>query len=165
MGDWLGNGRVSNQQRIFWDFKKARAYVRNLGLKNNQEWRSYSKGLMQGKSSLPTDIPTAPERTYKDQGWLGYGDWLGTGTIAARLRSYRGFKEARSYVHTLKLNSSTDWKAFCLGKLPQIGTKPDDIPANPSLVYKNKGWTGFGDWLGTGRTRSIREKILQIGRR
>ena len=39
--------------------------------------------------------------TYKDQGWIGWGDWLGTGTIAAKFRKFRSFKEAKEYAHGL----------------------------------------------------------------
>ena len=31
---------------------------------------------------------------------------------------------------------------------------PLDIPTNPRVIYMNKGWVGFGDWLGTGRIAS-----------
>ena len=32
-----------------------------------------------------------PTITYADKGWKGYGDWLGTGKIAERLKEYRSF--------------------------------------------------------------------------
>ena len=76
------------------------------------------------------------------------GDWLGTGTIAARLRQYRSFKEARAFVHSLGLKSRTEWRAYC-----KSGKKPDDIPADPHSTYADDGWAGMGDWLGTGRSR------------
>ena len=31
------------------------------------------------------DIPTSPNNSYKDIGWKGMGDWLGTGTVAQGL--------------------------------------------------------------------------------
>ena len=36
----------------------------------------------------PKDIPKAAHQTYKKD-WKGYGDWLGTGTIASFKRKYR----------------------------------------------------------------------------
>jgi hypothetical protein len=72
-GDWLGTGTVAPSLRQFRSFKKARAFVRGLGLKSSTEWRDYYKS---GKK--PDDIPAAPEQKYAEAGWAGYGDWLGT---------------------------------------------------------------------------------------
>ena len=48
------------------------------------------------------------------------GDWLGTGTVARRLRQYRSFKEARAFVRSLGLKSEAEWCAYC-----KSGKKPD----------------------------------------
>jgi len=58
--------------------------------------------------------------------------------------TWRSFKEARKFVHSLKLKSGT-WQDYC-----KSGKRPDDIPPYPDKVYKNKGWISRGDWLGTG---------------
>ena len=29
-------------------------------------------------------------------------------------------------------------------------SRPKDIPTNPQHVYSEKGWQGYGHWLGTG---------------
>ncbi len=76
------------------------------------------------------------------------GEWLGTGTVASQLRVYRSFKEARAFVHKLNLKGETEWRQYCKGELPGKPDKPDDIPAGPQRIYKNKGWTGMRDWLG-----------------
>ena len=36
-GDWLGTGRIANSQMIYRSFEKARAFARNLKLKNQKE--------------------------------------------------------------------------------------------------------------------------------
>jgi hypothetical protein len=73
------------------------------------------------------------------------GDWLGTGAVAPRLRQYRSFKKARAFVRSLGFRSSPEWKNYC-----KSGKKPDDIPTNPNVTYGDDGWSGMGDWLGTG---------------
>lgn len=70
------------------------------------EWRDY---LRSGKK--PNDIPTRPAQTYAETGWSGLGDWLGTGTIAPRLRQYRPFKKARAFARSLSLKSVAEWYA------------------------------------------------------
>jgi hypothetical protein len=148
-GDWLGTGTVSPSQRIYRSFQQARAFIRSLKLKNNMKWRAYCTGKLTHFGKLPSDIPAAPERTYRDQGWISYGDWLGTGTVSLRLRKYQSFEEARNFVRSLKLKSGAEWINFRKGKYPKLGTLPLDIPNKPEHHYANKGWKGMKDWLGT----------------
>jgi superfamily II DNA or RNA helicase len=150
MGDWLGTGRVHNREKKFLPFKQARKFIRKLQIKSGAEWNLYCKGKLPGKGKKPDNIPVSPERTYMDKGWTGRGDWLGTGAIAPNLREYRSFKEARKFVHALEIKGQYDWHLYCAGKLREKGEKPNDIPTNAPRVYKNKGWTTWGNWLGTG---------------
>jgi hypothetical protein len=104
MGDWLGTGTIAPQLRQYRSFPKARDFVRRLGLKGTSEWRAYMNS-----GNKPADLPAAPDRIYATEGWLSWGDWLGTGTVASRLRQYRSFKKARAFVRGLKLKSQTEW--------------------------------------------------------
>ena len=125
--DWQIVSRYVNMR----SFKKARAFVRSLGLKSAAEWSDYCKS---GKK--PDDIPTNPSDTYAKRGWAGMGDWLGTGTIATTYAQYRSFKKARAFVRGLGLKSKAEWATYC-----KSGKKPADIPANPDKIYAE-------DWLG-----------------
>ena len=150
MGNWLGTGNVANFLREYRSFSEARKFVHSLNLASNLEWRRFCRGEFPDKGELPTDIPANPNSTYKDNGWIGFGDWLGTGRIADRLKEYLPFQKARAFARKLNLKSGTQWHLFCKGKLPEKGVRPSDIPADPSKVYKGKGWAGMGDWLDTG---------------
>ena len=114
-------------KKQFRDFEEAREFIRSLGLKSNAEWRTYWKS-----HSKPDYIPAAPERTYKNE-WKGWGDWLGTGTVASKDRVYRPFNEAREFVRSLNLKGQREWKEYC-----KSGDKPDDIPASP--------WNTYNEW-------------------
>ena len=120
-------------------FEEAREFTRKLNLKNQKEWVQYTKS---GK--MPSDIPTAPARTYKNSGWISLGDWLGTGTVASTKKNYQPFEQARNFVRSVKLKTQDEWRTYC-----KSGHKPDDIPANPRGVYKDSGWISMRDWLGT----------------
>jgi len=85
-GDWLGIDRIANQNRTWLSFEKARAFVRKLGLKGQGDWRQWSK-----TNARPRSIPSLPSKVYKDDGWAGWGDWLGTSTIANQDRVYLPF--------------------------------------------------------------------------
>jgi superfamily II DNA or RNA helicase len=144
-GNWLGTGTIANRNRQWRSFKKARAFVHDIGLKSGAEWSAYCKS---GKK--PAAIPVHPERAYAHGGWVSLGDWLGTGRIADQWREYWPFKKAHAFARGLKLKSQTEWRDYC-----KSGKKPADIPANPPNTYAEVGWDGWGDWLGTGRRRGI----------
>ena len=140
MGDWLGTGNIATQLRVFRSFYEAREYVRKLQLKGNSEWRKYSKSI-----EKPQDIPNAPSQVYKNNGWISWGDWLGTEYVNHKDRTYLNFIDARTFIRNLKLKNQREWKEYC-----KSGKRPNNIPANPNRNYKNEGWKGLGDWLGTG---------------
>ena len=94
---------------------------------------------------------------YKNNGWKGWGDWLGTYTIAVFNRDFRTFEEARKYVHGLKLNGKEAWSKYC-----KSGKKPDFIPASPSNVYENNGWKGWPDFLGYEETAWSIRKVKEL---
>jgi hypothetical protein len=140
MGDWLGTGTVANHRRQFRSFEQAREFARDQRLTSKEAWSEFASS-----GERPEDIPADPRGVYKDQGWVGYGDWLGTGTVAPRDRQYRRFKQAREFVHALGLKSQMEWSEYA-----KSDRRPDNIPADPRGVYKDEGWAGMGDWLGTG---------------
>ena len=148
MGDWLGTGTVWNGFRMFRPFRDARAFARELKLKTEAEWLAYCRGQMPHLGPLPADIPVHAARTYAGKGWKSVGDWLGTGTVATGLRKFRPFREARAFARRLRLQSQREWIAYCKGEIPRLGRCPADIPASPAAVYSDKGWKGYGDWLG-----------------
>jgi superfamily II DNA or RNA helicase len=138
-GDWLGTGNTREGE--YRSFEQARELVRGRGLKNVREWEEWCK-----RGDRPADIPSNPQRRYKNKGWAGWGDWLGTGTFSSRHRKLLPFEEARECARGLKLRNQGEWREWV-----KTGEKPADIPANPDSAYKDEGWVGWGDWLGTGR--------------
>jgi len=129
------------KRKQFREFNDARKFVHALKLKNADQWRKYSSS---GKR--PENIPSTPPVTYKNKGWVSWGDWLGTGAIAMKNKKYRSFEDARKFSSSLNLKTYNEWQEYSTS-----GNKPDDIPRAPYLIYKNKGWKSMGHWLGTGR--------------
>lgn len=64
--------------------------------------------------------------------------------VGKKKNEFLPFSEAREYAHSLGLKSIAEWQEYCKSR------KPKNIPFNPDKTYENKGWKGFGDWLGTG---------------
>jgi hypothetical protein len=138
MGDWIGTGFISTKQREYLDFESARKYVRLLKLKNTDEWRNYCKSILR-----PLEIPSNPHTIYKNNGWKSLGDWIGSGSIASKDSNYYSFEQSREFIRALNLKNQIEWRNYRKSDL-----RPNYIPSNPNVVYKNKGWVSLGDWLG-----------------
>jgi hypothetical protein len=149
-GDFLGTGVLASWLREYRSYSEAKEFAIKLGLKNQSEWFDYTNNV-----GIPVDIPKAPHLTYKDKGWKGWGDFLGTGNIANYNRVFWDFETARAYVHSLKISKKDELK-----ELAKKGELPVEIPTNPNRTYANCGWKGWGDWTGTGNVATYNKKYL-----
>jgi hypothetical protein len=133
--DWLGNGK----QYDMLPFAAGRAYARKLKLRSNKEWWVWSKS-----NQRPSNIPATPPRTYRDDGWISWPDWLGFEGRAPP-GSMLPFVVGRAYVRKLKLRSVKEWQEWS-----KSGQRPSNIPSNPQTTYRDDGWVSMPDWLGYG---------------
>ena len=106
--DAKGKGKVEGKggstKGNYLSFEVARAIVRNLKLKSKKEGCVWSKS-----GQRPSNIPGTPSRTYRDDGWISWPDWLGKeGGRGAMLP----FAVARAIVRKLKLKSHKEWVAW-----------------------------------------------------
>jgi superfamily II DNA or RNA helicase len=144
--EYLDEAELSNQLEIrlweklsrlsFLPFEEAREIVKTYGLKSFTEWRHFSK-----TDNKPLTIPANPTSVYKNEGWVSWGDWLGTNVISTKYFEFVSYEEARDYARSLKLKKMTDWSTL-------KKERPSNIPASPQLVYLNDGWKGWEDFLG-----------------
>jgi hypothetical protein len=142
-GYFLGTGRMATRSAVYLTFDECKKFVHNLHLSGQNEWVKYCK-----IGEKPLNIPVAPWRVYKNKGWKNMGEFFGTGTIANQNKPFRSYKEAKKFARSLGLKNNIEWKEYC-----KSGNKPDYIPSSPEKTYKNKGWVGVGDWLGTGNVK------------
>jgi len=149
VSDWLGTPYISTSKRKYRNFIGARKYVQSLKLAGQKQYYELAR-----EKKLPIDIPQSPNNTYKDKGWVSWGDWLGTGRVATNKIQFLKFIEARAYVRTLKLKGKTDWYQFIQSK-----KFPKFLPTNPQRTYKKKGWISWGDWFGT-KTVSVKNRSM-----
>ena len=100
----------------------------------------------------PDDIPSAPYRTYTNDGWVNWADWLGNDWLGKQ-KIRRPFAEARTFVRGLNLSTVSEWQRYTRSK-----NFPADIPKDPRRGYAADEWVDWGDWLGTGISRNWRAK-------
>jgi len=161
-GDWLGSGNIAPRWFEYLPFNVARSFARKLGIQSTNDWEAYCKGKLSGLPKKPINIPHAPSNVYKNNGWSGMGDWLGTNLFSAQYTKLMPFKNARKFVHSLKLKSSSEWRRYCKGQLRGKPSKPPGIPVAAPSVYKKKGWISMGDWLGTRTPSPYDYKYLEF---
>jgi len=136
-----------------WEFSRARNYVRKLGLRSAADYYAWATGERIGLPAKPHGIPSNPHQVYGAD-WAGFGDWLDSENIATFLREWAPFEYAREFARSLELSSGIEWSRYASGKIPALGTRPLWLPSNPNLAYRDEGWAGMRDWLGTGDKRS-----------
>ena len=128
-------------------FEEARDFARALGLRNKDEWTRYAKGELEGFEPKPKDIPSRVDKIYKGHGWSGFDDFLSTKKSKEVRKNYRPFEQARTFARSLRLGREDNWQLYIQGKFDDRELCPTDIPNDPQEVYKDKGWTGWSDWL------------------
>jgi Helicase conserved C-terminal domain/Type III restriction enzyme, res subunit len=145
-GDWLGtlNLGTIEKRRNMRPFTEAVKFAKSLGLQSKKAWFDWIKS-----GSRPDDIPANPADSYQGDGWLGWPHFLGTKNRKPGVVVYRDFTAAREWARSQRLQSHAEWQSFVAS-----GQLPADIPATPARVYREKGWTTIGDWLGKGERHS-----------
>ena len=105
--------------------------------------------------------PGSVNPSYKDSGWAGwsgYFDWLVT--KGGRLH-FLSFEDARRETGVLKFKTAAEYKRWRDGEDKTQPPRQANIPKSPNTVFKRKGWTSWGHYLGTGRTTSERNKNIE----
>jgi superfamily II DNA or RNA helicase len=130
---FLGAEIVSNKNKTFYPLKIAKENLVGLNLSKTEYLEKRKKG------SINKLFPGNPRSSYKDSGWISWGDYLGTNTGK---QEYLSFLEARQFAQAAGLMSNRDWSPF-IKKLKRL-----DLPKSPDVFYRNSGWKGWPDFLG-----------------
>jgi superfamily II DNA or RNA helicase len=154
-GDWLGTGIRGTQERPYWSYEKCSVFMKSKAFTKQDDFIEFSKSPEYRKKYI-NYIPYNPQKVFKKK-WKGWGHYLKTGNVATYQRKYLPFTAARKIVRKVGFKTIKEWRKACRGILLNRGSIPINVPANPNYVYRNKGWKGFGDWLGTGNLSPIRK--------
>lgn len=124
-------------KKVHYSYEEAKKIVHTYGFYSKNEWENnYSQ------TDIRFDkLPSKPDVTYKNAGWVSWEDFLGENYGKARF-NFLSFDEARTYMRNMGLKSKYEWDQLKLKKL-----KPDFIPGNPETYYKGE-FKGYMDFLG-----------------
>ncbi len=135
--DWLGPS-YRQSKKPFLSYEDAKTFAHTLHLSGKAAFDKWA-----ASSERATNIPACPHLTYKNVGWQSWQEFLGhTGRKRGRCH-FLPFQEARAWVHAQQLANTQAWLSLRTQKL-----LPHNIPTSPSVVYQNKGWISWRDWLG-----------------
>ena len=120
------------------------------------------KPILNREKSLPTFRASPDSVVYRKDGWVGWGDWLGTEATAARWR--RQFDPSMKHACSacrLGLTCFAEWVEYC----GSVEKGPRHFRVIQVWHTQKPVGTGWGDWLGTGNRRRDVEAISRIFQR
>ena len=59
-----------------------------------------------------------------------------------KTNKFMSFDRSREVIVGLKLKNQKEWNVY------SRTNRPDDIPSNPRIIYKDYGWVSFTNWIG-----------------
>jgi hypothetical protein len=124
--------RLPPLNKNFLTFEKAKAAIQNLQINTVIEFKNL-------KDKRPFGVPHTPEIVYANNGWISWGDFLGTNRVQSQKIVFVSFEECRQWFADNNIKSGDHWKKV-------RKTKPNTIPSNPETTYKHN-WKGWKDFL------------------
>jgi len=137
LGEVFGTGKVHNIEltKDYLSYDEAKKYIEKFNFKSGEDWfRRYGDV----NANL---LPKKPHRFYKKRGWLGWGDFLGTGNLknSEKRKIYVSYEECKLFAKENNINTQKKWFSF--------KNKPINIPRSPSSIYTDYwiSWNEFFD--------------------
>lgn len=139
----------SNEVEQYLTYIEAQKWVENNLLKyqlTEDVWEEYASGFMPDLPQLPNNIPTKPDMFYKLLGWRSWFRWFGKQNYQRKLWPITYHECSRWVKQNIPLVSNPEqWKQFINGELHI--KRPDYIPSNPEIIFRNIGWHGWHSFL------------------
>ena len=140
-----GEGQSGSRFKI--NILEVKEWVKNNlhGINSETKWRECVK-----YNIIPKYIPKRPDVVFKNNGWISWGDFLGT-TNKKHTIKLISYSELKKIANDIKLKSIKCWYNYA---------RLNNLPVNPQLTYQNNGWVNWGEFLGKSYQRVKGEKFL-----
>jgi len=147
---WIDNYDFWGTERpnFYSAYNEAKNATQDLGIKSFIEYRQRYKE--------DSKLPSQPDGTYKNDGWVEWSDYFGTTDIS----NYKTYEEAKKAARFLKIKSYTDYR--------NRYAEDPRLPSKPDRTY-NKEWKNFNDFLGIKRNslyhtlEEAKQSVLKLG--
>lgn len=134
---FLGTATKPKPKKTYITFEESKSILKPLGLKTKEDflkWRKNNKNL---------NIPSTPKIKYKDD-WVSWSDFLSNKDkrMRGKSKNFLPYCEVEIWVkeNLSHVTSETKWREI-------TSTLPKNIPKRPDYVYKDNGWSSWGDFL------------------
>ena len=140
---FLGSPNISNinKNKNFPNYEDAKKIVKKLKLSSASKYQKW-------KNKNPhINLPYKPQNSYKNKGWVSWGDYLGTGYIADSKKKnvFVSYKSAKKIVKKENIKSLSEYEIF----INKDDSKKYNLPKTLAVFYKDKGWTTSADFFET----------------
>ncbi len=130
LGHFIGSNFVATKDRAknYLDIVEAKKVLKKARITSQNEFKKYIK-----ENNLSLKIPYNPNSVYLENGWKGWGDFLGTGRIADhdKHKYWWSEKKIRLFLKRNSIKNFSQWKIFC-----KKGKRPQFIPYEISKAFK-----------------------------
>ena len=128
-------------------YEEARRYIQRETIEGTPistlaRFRQWSKS---GKR--PPNFPANPWNFYADKGWVDGFHFLGK-TPRNPTGQWMSYEEARRYIQGETIEGTPINAGPKFEKWSKSGKRPPNFPANPWVVYADKGWVDWFHFLG-----------------
>ena len=129
----------------FVPYQEAKERVQTEGIKSIEDYGQWQKSQ--------DDMPLYPHITYKKRGWQNWRIFLGTKQL--HRRTFVSYEEAPGARPTRgDKNATVEYREW--------QKNHPDMPFNPNMTYKGKGWVNWEEFFGTGEIKSKSEAVLSV---
>jgi hypothetical protein len=126
----------------------------NIKSRGGKAQREYQK-----KYKETPGLPCSPNEIYKDKGWIGWPEFLGQKRIKEKRElPIIPYEEAIELVKKLNITATGEGSHREYKKRYK---EMPGLPSNPRQSYKNKGWIGWPEFMGTKRKTEV--QIVSYG--
>src|ERR1035437_7209279 len=136
---------------VYYTYEQSKEYLKYFNIKSSYQ---FYRLLKQGSfNNLVNKRPYEYYSVNKRNEWVSWEDFLSFSREDVNKSKYLEFKKSREYISSLGIKSQEEWiKYFKLNRLSEL-----NIPSNPNIIYKNKGWVSLSDWLGLNSYKNIKK--------
>lgn len=131
-------------QRSFLAFRAARNYVRTLKLRTRDDWRKRLRDTAFRQDLANRGIPSRPDRLYRETGWTGWNDWLGSNRFMGK--PFMPYERWLAWVRDQGFSKKQDYGDWCernsrKGDQDTCERERLGVPSSPASVYATfPGW-------------------------
>lgn len=136
--DWYSFLGTSDEG-MYPSYNKAKQILKAKGINSSTEYKAKYKEL---------GLPSTPQTTYKNKGWINWYDYLGNET-----KTYPTYEEAQRIVQGKGIGGKKQYEE---------SFKELRLPSDPKKYYRNQGWVDWFVFLGKAKIKTSRERETRI---